>query len=185
MRLTVPKMSNDIPQPCVFAVKGTWEMLDRLMEELERLEERYADEPIAIEALEAVKYWAVEESGPAVRLTVPKMSNDIPQPCVFAVKSCAPAYTLRQNYFDGPILAALTGAAPCSFVGAGPPHPTPPLPPLPSNNTLFFVQYLKTKWRNAVRAGQLPDDKAFMRQVIIHTPNRFQRNRNRLIKPIC
>jgi|InofroStandDraft_1065614.scaffolds.fasta_scaffold26971_5 hypothetical protein len=37
-------------------------MLDRLMEELERLEERYADEPIAIEALEAVKYWAVEES---------------------------------------------------------------------------------------------------------------------------
>ena len=38
-------------------------MLDRLMEELERLEERYADEPIAIEALEAVKYWAVEESG--------------------------------------------------------------------------------------------------------------------------
>lgn len=37
-------------------------MLDRLMEELERLEERYADEQIAIEALEAVKYWAVEES---------------------------------------------------------------------------------------------------------------------------
>lgn len=37
-------------------------MLDRLMEELERLEERYAEEPIAIEALEAVKYWAVEES---------------------------------------------------------------------------------------------------------------------------
>lgn len=37
-------------------------MLDRLMEELERLEERYADELIAIEALEAVKYWAVEES---------------------------------------------------------------------------------------------------------------------------
>lgn len=37
-------------------------MLDRLMEELERLEERYADESIAIEALEAVKYWAVEES---------------------------------------------------------------------------------------------------------------------------
>lgn len=37
-------------------------MLDRLMEELERLEERYADEPIVIEALEAVKYWAVEES---------------------------------------------------------------------------------------------------------------------------
>ena len=28
-----------------------------------------------------------------------------------------------------------------------------------SNNTLFFVQYLKTKWRNAVRAGRLPDDK--------------------------
>ena len=43
-------------------IRGTWEMLDRLMEELERLEERYADEPIAIEALEAVKYWAVEES---------------------------------------------------------------------------------------------------------------------------
>ena len=37
-------------------------MLDRLMEELERLEERYADELIAIVALEAVKYWAVEES---------------------------------------------------------------------------------------------------------------------------
>ena len=37
-------------------------MLDRLMEELERLEERYAVERIAIEALEGVKYWAVEES---------------------------------------------------------------------------------------------------------------------------
>ena len=31
-----------------------------------------------------------------------------------------------------------------------------------SNNTLFFVQYLKTKWRNAVRAGQLPDDKGVL-----------------------
>lgn len=37
-------------------------MIDRLMEELERLAERYAEEPIAIEALEAVRYWAIEES---------------------------------------------------------------------------------------------------------------------------
>lgn len=49
--------------------------------------------------------------------TNPKMSNDIPQPCVFAVKSCTSAYTLRQNSFDGPFLAALTGAAPGSLVG--------------------------------------------------------------------
>lgn len=27
-----------------------------------------------------------------------------------------------------------------------------------SCNTLFFVQYLKTKWRDSVRAGKLPDD---------------------------
>lgn len=34
----------------------------RLVEELERLEERFASEPAAIEALEAVKFWAIEES---------------------------------------------------------------------------------------------------------------------------
>ena len=32
------------------------------MEELERLEERFAGKPAAIEALEAVKFWAIEES---------------------------------------------------------------------------------------------------------------------------
>ena len=37
-------------------------MLERLFEELNRLEERFVEEPAAIEALEAVKYWAVEES---------------------------------------------------------------------------------------------------------------------------
>lgn len=37
-------------------------MLDRLFAELDRLEERFADEPAAIEALEAVKFWAIEES---------------------------------------------------------------------------------------------------------------------------
>lgn len=37
-------------------------MLERLFEELNRLEERFAGEPAAIEALEAVKYWAIEES---------------------------------------------------------------------------------------------------------------------------
>lgn len=36
-------------------------MLDRLLDELARLEERFANEPKAIEALEAVKYWAIEE----------------------------------------------------------------------------------------------------------------------------
>ena len=36
-------------------------MLDRLLDELARLEERFADEPKAIEALEAVKFWAMEE----------------------------------------------------------------------------------------------------------------------------
>ena len=37
-------------------------MLDRLLDELARLEERFANEPKVIEALEAVKYWAIEES---------------------------------------------------------------------------------------------------------------------------
>lgn len=37
-------------------------MLEGLFAELERLEEQYAGEPAAIEALEAVKYWAIEES---------------------------------------------------------------------------------------------------------------------------
>jgi hypothetical protein len=37
-------------------------MLERLFEELNRLEEQFAGEPAAIEALEAVKYWAIEES---------------------------------------------------------------------------------------------------------------------------
>lgn len=38
--------------------------ISRLMDELERLieDERFADEPKAIEALEAVKWWAIEES---------------------------------------------------------------------------------------------------------------------------
>lgn len=36
-------------------------MFDRLFDELARLEERFADEPAAIEALEAVKFWAMEE----------------------------------------------------------------------------------------------------------------------------
>nr|WP_325214794.1 hypothetical protein [uncultured Oscillibacter sp.] len=36
-------------------------MLDRLFDELARLEMRFADEPAAIEALEAVKFWAIEE----------------------------------------------------------------------------------------------------------------------------
>lgn len=34
----------------------------RLVAELERLEERFSGDPVAIEALEAVKYWAIEES---------------------------------------------------------------------------------------------------------------------------
>lgn len=38
--------------------------LEWLFAELERLEERFADEPVAIEALEAVKFWAIEESVP-------------------------------------------------------------------------------------------------------------------------
>lgn len=37
-------------------------MIDRLMDELDRLCEQYADEPIALEALDAVRYWAIEES---------------------------------------------------------------------------------------------------------------------------
>ena len=36
-------------------------MLDELFDELARLEERFSDEPAAIEALEAVKFWAIEE----------------------------------------------------------------------------------------------------------------------------
>ena len=36
--------------------------ISRLMEELDRLIERYRGEPVAVEALEAVKYWAIEES---------------------------------------------------------------------------------------------------------------------------
>lgn len=38
-------------------------MFDRLFDELARLveDERFANEPKAIEALEAVKYWAIEE----------------------------------------------------------------------------------------------------------------------------
>lgn len=36
-------------------------MLDRLFDELARLEERFAGEPAAIEALEAVKFWVMEE----------------------------------------------------------------------------------------------------------------------------
>lgn len=36
--------------------------ISNLMDELERLVERFADDPVAIEALEAVKFWAVEES---------------------------------------------------------------------------------------------------------------------------
>ena len=42
------------------------EMLDRLNDELDRLMERFADEPVAIEALEAVRWWAQEESVPDV-----------------------------------------------------------------------------------------------------------------------
>lgn len=39
-------------------------MIERLFEELQRLieDERFANEPKAIEALEAVKFWAIEES---------------------------------------------------------------------------------------------------------------------------
>lgn len=37
-------------------------MIDRLMDELDRLCERYADEPEALEALDAVRCWAIEES---------------------------------------------------------------------------------------------------------------------------
>lgn len=36
-------------------------MINRLMDELDRLCERYADEPIALEVLDAVRYWAIEE----------------------------------------------------------------------------------------------------------------------------
>lgn len=36
-------------------------MIDRLMDELDRLCERYADEPTALEVLDAVRYWAMEE----------------------------------------------------------------------------------------------------------------------------
>lgn len=36
--------------------------ISRLMDELERLEERFCDVPEAIEALEAVKFWGIEES---------------------------------------------------------------------------------------------------------------------------
>jgi len=41
-------------------------MLEGLFAELERLEadERFINEPAAIEALEAVKFWAMEESVP-------------------------------------------------------------------------------------------------------------------------
>lgn len=40
------------------------QVLDSLFDELERLEmdERFVHEPKAIEALEAVKFWAMEES---------------------------------------------------------------------------------------------------------------------------
>lgn len=37
-------------------------ILDQLMDELDRLVERYQGKPDAIEALEAVRYWAIEES---------------------------------------------------------------------------------------------------------------------------
>lgn len=40
------------------------ELLGWLDEELDRLMERYADEPKAIEALQAVRCWAMEESVP-------------------------------------------------------------------------------------------------------------------------
>lgn len=36
-------------------------MIDRLIGELDRLCDQYADEPIALEALDAVRYWAIEE----------------------------------------------------------------------------------------------------------------------------
>lgn len=36
-------------------------MLDLLDEELDRLFERFADEPAAVEALQAVRCWAIEE----------------------------------------------------------------------------------------------------------------------------
>lgn len=36
--------------------------VDDLMDELERIVERYCDDPIAVEALEAIKFWAIEES---------------------------------------------------------------------------------------------------------------------------
>lgn len=41
-------------------------MIERLFDELERLieDERFVNEPKAIEALEAVKFWAMEESVP-------------------------------------------------------------------------------------------------------------------------
>jgi hypothetical protein len=41
------------------------ETLNRLVEELERLSERFKNNKDAIEALEAVKYWATEESIPS------------------------------------------------------------------------------------------------------------------------
>lgn len=40
--------------------------ISSLYDELERLIERFRDEPVAIEALEAVKFWAMEEEPPCV-----------------------------------------------------------------------------------------------------------------------
>lgn len=40
------------------------DIINRLMEEINRLEEteKFQNEPAAIEALEAIKFWAIEES---------------------------------------------------------------------------------------------------------------------------
>jgi len=40
-------------------------ILDRLYDELYRLKDRYSYDPVAIEALEAVQWWAQEESVPS------------------------------------------------------------------------------------------------------------------------
>lgn len=50
-------------------IRGCWDVIDRLFEELDRLCERYAGEPKALEALDAVRYWAIEESVEAARDT--------------------------------------------------------------------------------------------------------------------
>lgn len=69
-------------------------MLDRLMEELERLEERYADEPIAIEALELQA-----QAGPVWVFSSPKdpQKHRTRQAVWWDVKRAAKAFRLPQN----------------------------------------------------------------------------------------